>query len=380
MHHHRRLVRILTLLCAALLAGLSALQSAPPVSAAPAAQIAPGGRYVPRPVTIRRLPGGRVLRIVSRSYGGVSNRVCTLAALDEQGFGVRTPGMGDAALLAPVIFLPGSGQLADALNAPVLCVLAGDAPVTAVASAPDGTTLPALVIPEGRLSIVSVPIDAFTMPGEWQLEVTAPVSGTYTFTIPPITQPTLVVSGDALLLTGYQPGEALRGVVMANHCTTTVVPLSDPPEPLPPLDAAELELCAQNEVSALLDAVQSFDVVADARGVALLERIDPQLDLTYVFFGAETPQLLSSALFSEDLDTAIAEGGFPVDRATLFVENNPEEVDPQIDELTPTPAVLPATGASHTADGHSVIWAALLVVLTGIAVLAGARRGAYRRR
>jgi len=379
MHQHRQLVRVLALLCAVLLAALSALPTASPVSAAPAAQIAPGGRYVPRPVAIRRLPGGRVLRIVSRSYGGMSNRVCTLAALDAQGFGVRTPGIGDASLLAPVIFLPGSGQLADALNVPVLCILAGDAPVTALAYAPDGTTLPALVIPEGRLSNVSVPIEAFTMPGEWRLEVVAPVSGDYTFTIPPITQPTLVVSGDALLLTGYQPGEALRGVVMANRCISTVVPLSDPAAPLPALDATALELCEQNQVSALLDAVQSFAAVADERGIALLERIDPQLDLTYVFFGAETPQWLSSIFFSEDLDAAIAEDGFPVDRATLFVEDKPEEADPQIDKLAPTPAVLPATGANHTAYDLGTIWVALLLALVGIAVLTGARRGVSNR-
>lgn len=387
MHHNRQLARILilsipspiilSLICAALLAVLSTL-STMPASAAPDTQITPGGRYVPRPVTIRRLPRGRVLRIVSRSHGGMMNRVCTLAALDAQGFGVRTPGAGDAALLAPVIFLPGSGQSADALGAPVLCVLAGEAPVTAIAYAPDGTTLPALVVPEGRLSIVSAPIEAFTMPGEWRLEVTAPVSGTYSFTIPPVTQPTLVVSGDALLLEGYQPGEALRGVVLADRCITEVVPLSDPAEPLPPLDAAELELCAQNQVGALLDAVHAFDIVADERGVALLARIDPQLDLTYTFFGAETSQLLSSIFVSEDLDAAIAEGGFPVDRATLFVDDEPEDTDPLVDKPAPTPAVLPSTGAS--ADKPSVVWVTLLLTMAGIAVLIGVRRAALDRR
>ncbi len=379
MHYRRQSVRIFGLVCAALLAALSALPTAPPVSAAPSAQIAPGGRYTPRPVTIRRLPGGRVLRIVSRAHGGMMNRVCTLAALDAQGFGVRTPDTGDAALSAPVIFMPGSGQLASALNVPVLCVLAGEEPVSAVAHAPDGTTLPALVVPEGRLSIVSAPITAFTMPGEWRLEVTAPVSGTHSFTIPPVTQPTLVVAGDALLLEGYQPGEALRGVVMANRCIAEVVPLSDPAEPLPPLDVAERELCARNQVSALLDAVHAFEVVADEHGVALLARIDPLQDLTYVFFGAETPQLLSSVFFSEDLDAAIAEGGFPVDRAALFVDGAPEETDPLTDKLAPTPAVLPATGANNTANELSAVWVALLA-LASIVALAGVRRGAADHR
>ena len=57
------------------MAGVAILCAAPDVMAAPGAQRTPGGGYVPRPVTIRRLPGGRILRIVSRAHGGMMNRI-----------------------------------------------------------------------------------------------------------------------------------------------------------------------------------------------------------------------------------------------------------------------------------------------------------------
>ena len=377
MHHHRQFIRFVQLGLVALLAGVAILCAAPDVMAAPGAQRTPGGGYVPRPVTIRRLPGGRILRIVSRAHGGMMNRICMPALLDAQGIGVREPTTGNEALAASVVFLPGSGQLAENLSVPVVCVLADDQPVTASALSPDGQTrLPALVVSEGRLSIVSLPIEAFTMPGVWQLDVSAPVSGVYTFTIPPVVQPTLIVSGEGLLLEGFKPGEALRGVVMANRCITEFAPLSDSKEVLPPLDKAELALCAKNEVSALLDAVQVFEAVADERGIAFVQRIDPLQDLTYVFLGAETPQLLSTITFSEDLDAAIADSGFPVDRETLFAGRD-SVTDPLIDKTAPTPAVMPSTGASFTGFRGGIYGAGTALLLAGmLAVLASG--GLYR--
>ncbi len=374
MHRHR-LVHLVYWSCVVLLAGGILPFGAPVVLAAPAAQIAPGSGYVPRPATIRRLPGGRVLRIVSRTHGGMMNRVCTLATVGESRIGLRTSGLGEEGLPAPVIFLPGSGQLASEINMPVVCVLAGEEPVIATALAPDGETrLPALVVPEGRLSIVSLPIETFMTPGEWQLEITAPVERVYPITVPPLARPALVVSGEALLLEGYTPGEALRGVVLANRCTTEFVPLSDPPEPLEPLSAAESELCALGEVSALLDAVQVFDAVADARGAAFVQRIDPEQNLTYAMLGATTPQLLSTLAFSADLEQAIAESGFPVERRVLFAEDDPAVVDPVVDPVvdkTPAPPVLPETGAELAGGGAARLAFGVAIVLI---VLAGAAR------
>jgi hypothetical protein len=344
----------------------------PTAVAAPQIQAAPGG-YIPRPVTIRRLPGGRVLRIVSRTHGGMMNRVCTSALVGASGIGLRTSDLGEEAMLTPVIFLPGSGQLASELNMPVVCVLAGDDPVTATALAPDGQTrLPALVVAEGRLSIVSLPIEAFTTPGEWQLEITAPVSGAYPITIPPLVRPALVVSGEALLLEGYSPGEALRGVVLANRCTTEFVPLSDPPEPLAPLSEAETEMCAQG------DAVQVFDAVADERGAAFVQRIDPEQNLTYAILGATTPQLLSTIAFSADLEQAIAESGFPVERSMLFADDDPAVVDPVVDK-TPAPPVLPETGAELAGGGAAWFASGVVILLSAFAGLARLRSQSRRK-
>ncbi|MCB0066817.1 MAG: hypothetical protein KDD77_06695 [Caldilineaceae bacterium] len=44
-----------------------------PAHATPAEQY---GRYRPRPVTVRRLPGGRVMRIISVTHGGFVASVC----------------------------------------------------------------------------------------------------------------------------------------------------------------------------------------------------------------------------------------------------------------------------------------------------------------
>ena len=177
----------------------------------------------------------------------------------------------------------------------------------------------------------------------------------------------LVVSGEALLLEGYQPGEALRGVVMANRCTTDAVPLSDPPELLAPLSEAETELCAQGEVGALLDAVQVFDAVADARGAALVQRIDPEQNLTYAILGAATPQLLSTIAFSADLEEAIAESGFPVERSVLFATDDPAVVDPLVDK---TPVVLPETGVDFASRSAAFLAAGMAIVLVALAGMA----------
>lgn len=379
MQRHHRLFRLVCLACVALATSLSLLLSQEDARATPNAQIAPGGRYVPRPVPIRRLPGGRGLRIVSRTHGGVMNRVCTTAGLDAQGLEFRAPRSGEGALHAPVIFLPGSGQLASEINAPVVCVLAEAQTVAATALAPDGETrLPALIVPEGQLSIVSLPLEAFITPGAWQLEVTAPVRAVYSMTLPPPAQPALVVAGDALLLQAYQPGEALRGVVMVNRCMTDTLPRNAPPETLPPLTAEDAAACARNQISGLWEGVQVFAATADEQGRALVERIDPDHDLTYAIVGATTPQVLATVTFREDLEEAIAAGKFPVVRDLLFAAPEPDVTAPPTSP--PTPAVMPSTGAEVGAPDIVILMAGAAVgLLVAIALTAATRRRAMRR-
>ena len=379
MHRHQRLFRLVCLGCVALAAGLSLLLSQEGARAAPGAQVAPGGRYVPRPVPIRRLPGGRGLRIVSRTHGGVMNRVCTTAGLDAQGLEFREPRIGEEALRLPVIFLPGSGQLASEINAPVVCVLAEAQAVAATALAPDGQTrLPALLVPEGQLSIVSLPLEAFITPGAWQLEITAPVRADYSITVPPPASPALVVAGDALLLQGYQPDEALRGIVMVNRCMTDSLPRNAPPETLPPLTADDAAACARNQISGLWEGVQLFAATANGQGRALVARIDPDHDLTYAIVGATTPQILATVTFREDLEEAMAAGEFLVVRDLLFAAPEPDAT--ALPTSQPTPAVMPSTGAPAGAPDTVIFVTAsaigLLVVLT---LTVTARRRVVRR-
>ena len=94
-----------------------------------------------------------------------------------------------------------------------------------------------------------LPIAAYLVPGMWQFVVEAPSPLTLEIEVPARDAPHLVVGGENLLLGGFHPNEAVRGIVLADRCISDPIPLTDPPEQFPPLSEDERsELCRPHGV------------------------------------------------------------------------------------------------------------------------------------
>ena len=341
-----------------------------PAQASPAAQY---GGYRPRAVTIRRLPGGRVMRIISVTRGGFVASICNQSGANAEPVYARESPTPDALSTEPVLFLPGSGQASPEIKIPLICATPTDT-IKAYAVAPDGQEMPAVLVEEGsQTSIVMLPITAYLVPGTWQLVVEAPAPLTLDIDVLPLTSPRLVVGGESILLGGFQPGEAVRGIVMADRCVETMVPLTDPAEPFPPLSEEDMALCA-NPMGRLLTYVGEFDAGVDAGGAALIERLDPLRNLTYVFVGAAGGDALASALDTYALADALDAGDFVIDRDSLFAEDDGPVTDPLVDKVEPTPAVMPATGAAQGDAPVGLAAAGMLILAAALLAIANSRR------
>lgn len=335
-----------------------------PAQASPAEQY---GGYRPRPVTIRRLPGGRVMRIISVTRGGFVASICNQSGPNAETVYAVNDSANDSLAAEPVIFLPGSGQPSSEIKVPLICATPADA-VQAYAITPDGEEAPALMVDEGsQTSIVTLPIAAYLVPGTWQLVVEAPSPLTLEIEVPERDAPRLIVDGESILLGGFRPNEAVRGILLADRCRTDTIPLTEPAEPFPPLTEAEQATCAIRN-SELLTYIGEFDANVDATGAALIERLDPKLDLTYAFVGAGSGEAIASQANLADLADAIASGDFVIDSESLFAEGDQPVPEPVIDKVEPTPAVMPETGAARAdasagfaAMAGTLLFAALLL-------------------
>lgn len=373
---HRKRIELFSRLVAVLmlLLGLLPLASAP-AQAAPAEQY---GGYRPRPVTIRRLPGGRVMRIISVTRGGFVASICNQSGPNAEAvYAVDSPAP-DSLAVEPVLFLPGSGQPSPNIKAPLICATPADA-VQAYAVAPDGQEAPALVVEAGtQTSVVTLPVAAYLVPGTWQLVVEAPSPLTLEVEVPEWNTPHLVVGGESIALDGFAPNEAVRGIILANRCLLDTIPLTDPAEQFPALSEEEQATCAIRN-SELLTYIGEFDANVDANGSALIERLDPMLDLTYAFVGASSGEAISSQANLSDLADAIASGDFVVDRTSLFAQGDQPVPEPIIDKGEPTPVVLPETGAARADTSARPVAMAGMVLLAGVMLaLANRRRRASR--
>lgn len=189
MHRHR-LVHLVYWSCVVLLAGGILPFGVPVVLAAPAAQIAPGSGYVPRPATIRRLPGRRVLRIVADARRHDESRR-TPATVGESRIGLRTSGLGEEGLPAPVISCRAAAELASEINMPVVCVLAGEEPViaTVLGARRRDTDSPRARRARGAIEHrIAADRDVHDA-GRVAVEITAPVERVYPITVPPLARP-----------------------------------------------------------------------------------------------------------------------------------------------------------------------------------------------
>lgn len=343
-----------------------------PARATPAEQY---GRYRPQPVTVRRLPGGRVMRIISMTRGGFVASICNQSGPNaETVYAVNDPA-NDSLAAEPVLFLPGSGQPSPNIKVPLICATPAGA-VQAYAVAPDGEQVAALVVGEGdQTSIVTLPIEAYLVPGTWQLVLEAPSPLTLDVQVPERGAPRLIVDGESILLDGFRPNEAVRGILLADRCLTDTVPLTDPAEPFPTRSEAEQATCAIRG-SQLLTYIGEFDANVDATGAALLVRLDPTLDLTYAFVGASSGEAIASQANLADLADAIASGDFVIDSDSLFAEGDQPAPEPVIDKAEPTPAVMPETGAARadTPAGFAAIAGVLLFAALLLAVASRRQR------
>jgi len=340
-----------------------------PAHATPAEQY---GRYRPRPVTVRRLPGGRVMRIISVTRGGFVASICNQSGPNAETVYAVNNVENDSLAAEPVLFLPGSGQPSSEVKVPLICATPADA-VQAYAITPDGEEAPALMVDEGiQTSIVTLPIAAYLVPGTWQLVVEAPSPLTLEIEVPERDAPRLIVDGERILLDGFRPNEAVRGILLADRCLTNTIPLTEPAEPFPPLSEDEQATCAIRN-SELLTYIGEFDANVDATGAALIERLDPMLDLTYAFVGAGSGEAIASQANLADLADAIAAGDFVIDSESLFAEGEQPVPEPVIDKVEPTPAVMPATGAAR-ADAPAGFAALAGMLLFAALLLAAASR------
>ncbi len=329
-----------------------------PARATPAEQY---GRYRPQPVTVRRLPGGRVMRIISITRGGFVASICNQSGPNAETVYIVDSPSPDSLAVEPVLFLPGSGRPSPDIKVPLICATPADA-VQAYAVAPDGEQVAAQVVGEGdQTSIVTLPIEAYLVPGAWQLVIEAPSPLTLDVQVPERDAPRLVVDGESILLDGFRPNEAVRGILLADRCLLDTIPLTEPAESFPTLSEAEQATCAIRG-SQLLTYIGEFDANVDTTGAALLERLDPNLDLTYAFVGASSGEAIASQANLADLAEAIASGDFVIDSDSLFAEGDQPAPEPVIDKVEPTPAVMPETGAARadTSAGLAAIAGVLL--------------------
>lgn len=360
----RRLVVIAVLLLSLLPLGVQ------PAQASPAEQV---GSYRPRPVTIRRLPGGRVMRIISVTRGGFVASICNQSGPNAEAvYAVDSPAP-DSLAVDPVLFLPGSGQPSPNIKAPLICATPADA-VQAHTVAPDGQEAPALVVEAGtQTSVVTLPVAAYLVPGTWQLVVEAPAPLTLEVEVPEWNAPHLVAGGESIALGGFAPNEAVRGIMLANRCLLDTIPLTDPAEQFPALSEEEQATCAIRNTE-LLTYIGEFDANVDANGSALIERLDPMLDLTYAFVGASSGEAIASQANLSDLADAIASGDFVVDRTSLFVEGYQPVLEPIVDNGEPTPVILPETGAARADTSAGPVAMAGMVLLAGVILALANRR------
>ena len=376
MRHHQKRIVLSSRLVVVVMMLLCLLPLHPaPAQATPAEQV---GRYRPRPVTVRRLPGGRVMRIISVTRGGFVASICNLSGPNAEPVYVVDSPEPDSLAVEPVLFLPGSGQPSPNIKVPLICATPSDA-VQAHAIAPDGQEVPALVVEAGtQTSVVTLPAAAYLTPGTWQIVVEAPSPLTLGVDVPERDTPRLVVGGETIALDGFRPNEAVRGILLANRCVTDVIPLTDPAEEFPSMSEEEQAACASSN-SELLTYIGEFDASVDANGAALIARLDPLRDLTYAFVGAAQGDALASRAEAGDLADAIQAGDFVVDRGSLFAEDDPPQPEPVIDKGEPTPGVLPETGAARTDTSAGAVAIAGTLLLAGVMLaLASRRRRASR--
>lgn len=373
---HRKRIDVSSRLVVVLMLLLGLLPLATPsVQAAPAEQV---GRYRPRPVTVRRLPGGRVMRIISVTRGGFVASICNLSGPNAEPVYVVDSPAPDSLAVEPVLFLPGSGQPSPNIKVPLICATPGDA-VQAYAIAPDGQEAPVLVVEAGiQTNIVTLPAAAYLTPGTWQIVVEAPSPLTLEVEVPERETPHLVVGGESIALGGFRPNEAVRGIILANRCMTDVIPLTDPAESFPPMSEEEQSACASPN-SELLTYIGEFDANVDATGVALIERLDPLRDLTYAFVGAAQGDALASRAEVGDLSDAIQSGDFVIDRGSLFADGDQPKPEPIIDNGEPTPGVLPESGAARGDTPAGPFALAGVVLLAGVMLALASRRGRASR-
>ena len=341
-----------------------------PAQASPAAQY---GGYRPRAVTIRRLPGGRVMRIISVTRGGLVASICNQSGPNAEAVYAVNNTENDSLAADPVLFLPGSGQPSSEIKVPLICATPADT-VQAYAITPDGEEAPALMVDEGtQTSIVTLPVAAYLVPGTWQLVVEAPSPLTLEIEVPERDAPRLIVDGESILLDGFRPNEAVRGILLADRCQTDTIPLTEPAEPFPPLSEAEQATCAIRN-SELLTYIGEFDANVDANGAALIERLGPLRDLTYAFVGAAQGDALASRAEAGDLADAIQSGDFVVDRGSLFAEDDPPQPEPVVDKAEPTPAVMPNTGVAPGDAPGGLAAAGMLILAAALLAIANSRR------
>ena len=109
------------------------------------------------------------------------------------------------------------------------------------------------------------------MPGTWQLVVEAPSPLTLEIEVPERDAPRLIVDGESILLDGFRPNEAVRGILRADRCLTNTIP-----RPSPPSRSRRCPKTNRQRVPSapeLLTYIGEFDANVDATGAALLERL-----------------------------------------------------------------------------------------------------------
>ncbi|MBW7881666.1 MAG: hypothetical protein H3C34_03345 [Caldilineaceae bacterium] len=376
-----RMLRTLFLILT--VAAVVSIESADPVSALPERQWNPGF-YVPRRVPIRTLPGGRIMRVISVTRGGLGLGLCGVELSEGSPYWLRPYELPADGPPPSAYYLPDSGAAKEFVNVPIVCTATAIDPRQAYALAPDGVQrLPAVVTDEARQGIITLPVAAYRQPGRWQLGIDAPDGTTFEITVPEPVGPTLYVGGDSMLLGGYAPNEPIHGIVLADRCPLPDRKIAVEANP----DEYQVRVPDETE-QATCDEVRSMEtfwtyegdleLAADEDGYLLIERVPSNQALAYLFFNATGDNMLASVADDILLDDAIAEGNFELDRDSLFVDKVAKEPGTGSGGAEPTPGVMPDTGASPTTLPLAGPLAALavlaLIAAAGLAALGTARR------
>ncbi len=370
----RILARLAPLIGLALLVGCTPIADV--ASFGPAAvprSSQPWARPNPRRVPIRSLPSGRGIRVISYTRGGFVLGACLDNPKTAPAF---YPPYGEefasASFATGVVFLPGSVSSTNWSGLPIICATGEVAPGTAYALAPDGVTiLPALSVPERNQTMLTLPVDAYTLPGEWQLITEGTEAVSITVDITPFEAPTAILGPGTIFLAGFQPGERVKGIAIKDNGQ------DDWPVTLEPVgeecvtDAAGNQSCkalAPEKIRGTLWTDDGeFDLQADEQGTILLERPLPKDEYAYIFVGDQSPGLLAGFAEGANIEQAIELGALTVDPATLFGNDLGNGTATEPVRVDPTPSVVPESGASY--GGLQV--PGLLVVFLGLSLLFG---------